>query len=173
MLWHKGVGEFVEAARSLRPRYPDWRFVLVGDIDRGNPASLAREHLERWQSEGLIEWLGHRSDVAALMSASHVVCLPSYREGLPKTLLEAAASARAMVASDAAGCREVVHDGVTGLVVPVRDVAALATAMERLGRDPALRVRFGRAARDKAEAVFSVRDVVVHTFRVYDELLRQ
>jgi glycosyltransferase involved in cell wall biosynthesis len=173
MLWHKGVGEFVEAARSLRPRYPDWRFVLVGDIDRGNPASLAREHLERWQSEGLIEWLGHRADVAALMSASHVVCLPSYREGLPKTLLEAAASARAMVASDAAGCREVVHDGVTGLVVPVRDVAALATAMERLGRDPALRVRFGRAARDKAEAVFSVRDVVVHTFRVYDELLRQ
>ncbi len=171
MLWHKGVGEFVEAARRLRGEHPSWRFLLAGDVDPGNPASIAREDLEHWQAEGLVEWLGHRNDIARLMADSHVVCLPSYREGLPKTLLEAAASGRAMISSDATGCQEVVRDGVTGLVVPIRDAAALTEAMEQLGSDPALRARFGRAAREKAEALFDVEDVVEYTFRVYEELL--
>ncbi|MCZ6657418.1 MAG: glycosyltransferase family 4 protein [Gammaproteobacteria bacterium] len=171
MLRHKGVREFVEAAKTLRKTRPDWRFQLVGDVDAGNPASLTQEELGKWQDAGLVEWLGHRSDVPQLMANAHVVCLPSYREGLPKTLLEAAATGRAMVSSDAAGCREVVRNEVTGLVVPVRDADSLARAMFRLGEDKELRQRFGRAARAKAEAVFSVEDVVSHTFRVYERLL--
>ncbi len=171
MLRHKGVLEYVEAAKRLHKSRPDWRFQLVGDVDPGNPASLTQEQLGEWQDAGLVEWLGQRTDVPQLMANAHVVCLPSYREGLPKTLLEAAATGRAMVSSDAAGCREVVRDEVTGLVVPVRDADSLARAMFRLGEDKELRQRFGRAARAKAEAVFSVDDVVSHTFRVYERLL--
>jgi glycosyltransferase involved in cell wall biosynthesis len=171
MLRHKGVYEYVEAARRVRQRRPDWRFQLVGDVDPGNPASLRPDELIAWQQAGEIEWLGQRRDVPEVLAAAHVVCLPSYREGLPKTLLEAAACGRAMIASDIAGCREVVRPNVTGLLVPPRVSEPLADAMLRLGEDDALRHRFARAARSAAEEVFSLEDVVRHTFRVYDELL--
>ena len=171
MLRHKGVYEYVEAASIVAKQHPDWRFLLVGDVDPGNPASLSREELNTWHQAGQIEWLGHRDDVAALIANCHVICLPSYREGLPKTLLEASACARPMISSDAAGCREVVREGVNGLIVPVRDHVSLAQAMQKLGHDADLRERFGRAARAKAEAVFSIEEVVIHTFRVYEELL--
>jgi glycosyltransferase involved in cell wall biosynthesis len=105
------------------------------------------------------------------MRGHHVVCLPTYREGLPKSLLEAAALGRAMIASDVPGCRDVVRDGVTGLAVPPRDVPALAAAMVRLGDDAALRERLRNAARSRAEELFSVEDVVHDTFLVYEELL--
>jgi len=106
-----------------------------------------------------------------LLAQCHALCLPTYREGLPKTLLEASAAGRPMIASDIAGCREVIADGVTGILVPPRQVAPLTEAMLQLGEDPAMRERFGKAARSKAEAVFGIDDVVEHTFRVYDELL--
>jgi glycosyltransferase involved in cell wall biosynthesis len=173
MLRHKGVAEFVAAAQQIKIKYPDWRFRLAGDVDPGNPASLTHDEMVAWDRAGDVEWLGHRDDVATLMSEAHVVCLPSYREGLPKTLLEAAASGRPMIASDIAGCREVVRSGVNGLIVPARTVGPLRDAMLQLGQDGELRQRFGRAARQKAEAVFSVEDVVKHTFRVYQQLQSQ
>ena len=173
MLRHKGIAEFVAAAQEVRRKHPQWRFRLAGNVDPGNPASLTREQMAAWDSAGDVEWLGHSDDVAALMREAHVVCLPSYREGLPKTLLEAAASGRAMIASDIAGCREVVRSEVNGLLVPVRTAAPLAEAMLRLGENQELRRRFGHAARQKAEAVFSIDDVVRHTFRVYEQLLSE
>ncbi len=171
MLSDKGIREFVAAARSVRLQQPDWRFVLVGGVDPGNPSSLTQSELESWRAEGAVEWLGHRSDVRAVLADSHVVCLPSYREGLPKSLLEASGIGRPMIASNVPGCREVVRDGITGLLVEPRDSAALAAAMMRLGLDPALRARFGRAARERAEALYSIDDVVRDTFLIYDELL--
>lgn len=170
MLCDKGVREFVKAAGIVRQRHPDWRFLLAGDVDLGNPSTLYKEELIAWQAEYGIDWLGHQTNVAQVMQDSHVIVLPSYREGLPKTLLEAAAARRPMIASDVAGCREVVTHGVTGLLVPPRVVEPLAEAMLALGEDAQLRERYGIAARQKAEAVFSVDDVVTHTFRVYDEL---
>ena len=173
MLRDKGVAEFVAAAQGVRRTHPEWRFRLAGDVDPGNPASLTHAQMMAWHRAGDVEWLGHCEDVAAQMRAAHVVCLPSYREGLPKTLLEAAACGRAMIASDIAGCREVLRDRVNGLMVPPRTVEPLTRAMLTLGEDPALRERFRRTSREKAEAVFSVQDVVRHTFRVYDQLLPQ
>jgi glycosyltransferase involved in cell wall biosynthesis len=172
MLCDKGVREFVKAAGLVRQSHPDWRFLLVGDVDPGNPSTLYTEELVAWQDEFGVEWLGQQENVADLMRRSHVVVLPSYREGLPKTLLEGAAIGRPLIASDVAGCREVVADQVTGLLVPAREVEPLAQAMIELGGNAELRRRLGDAARQKAEAVFSVDDVVTHTFRVYDELLQ-
>ena len=172
MLRDKGIVQFAEAAALVRHRYPDWRFVLAGDVDEGNPTSLSEAELRCLEVDFGVEWIGHCDDISGLIARSHVVCLPTfYREGVPKALLEASAAARPMIASDIAGCREVVTDGVTGLLVPTRAVQPLAEAMLRMGEDPEFRQRCGRAARDKAEAVFSVADVVEHTFRVYAELL--
>lgn len=172
MLRDKGIVEFAGAAAQVRQRHPDWRFVLAGDVDEGNPTSLREAELRRLEADFGVEWIGHCDEISDLMARSHVVCLPTfYREGVPKALLEASAAARPMIASDIAGCREVVTDGVTGLLVPTRAVQPLAEAMLRMGEDPEFRQRCGRAARHKAEAVFSVADVVEHTFRVYAELL--
>ena len=173
MLRDKGVREFVQAASLVRRVHADWRFLLAGDVDPGNPSTLQVQELRNWEEQLGVEWLGPREDVAELMQRSHVVCLPSYREGLPKTLLEASASGRAMIASDVAGCREVVSERVTGLLVPARESNALADAMVQLGEDDELRKKYAWAARQRAEAVFSIDDVVNHTFRVYDELLGQ
>ncbi|MCZ6852871.1 MAG: glycosyltransferase family 4 protein [Gammaproteobacteria bacterium] len=173
MLRDKGVREFVAAAGLVKKQHADWCFQLVGEVDPGNPSSLTSDEIDAWQTSGVVEWLGHRDDVQLVIAAAHVVCLPSYGgEGLPKALLEGAASGRAMIASDVPGCREVVRDEVTGITVPPRDTRALAEAMIRLGEDSSLRARFGRSARQKAEAVFSVEDVVRHTFLVYEELLQ-
>jgi len=172
MLSDKGIREFVDAARALRSSHPLWRFQLVGGIDPGNPSSLTEAELAAWHAEGVVEWLGHRADVREVLQRCHVVCLPSYREGLPKSLLEGSAVGRPMIASNVPGCREVVRDGITGLLVEPRDAVALADAMQRLGEDRGLRLRLGRAARERAEALYSIEDVVRDTFLIYDELLR-
>lgn len=170
MLTHKGVREYVNAARIVKSEYPEWEFQLVGDVDPGNPTSLPREQLLRWQTEGVVAWLGYRKDVPALVRNANVVCLPSYREGLPKSLLEASAAGRPMITTNVPGCREVVRDGVNGLLVPSRDPIALATAMRQLGQNEAARLRMGGAARERAEALYSIEDVVRHTFLVYEQL---
>jgi glycosyltransferase involved in cell wall biosynthesis len=172
MLSDKGIREYVDAARRVRALEPTWRWLLVGGVDPGNPSSLSEDELQAVNADGCVEWLGQRSDVRDLLAASHVVCLPSYREGLPKSLLEASGVGRAMIASNVPGCREVVRDGITGLLVEPRDPRALADAMLRLGRDRTFRVRLGRAARERAEALYSIDDVVRDTFLIYDELLR-
>jgi len=126
MLWDKGVGEFVAAARELRSCGVDARFALVGDADMENPASIPRRQLKEWTDEGVVEWWGQRDDMPNVFCQSALVCLPSYREGLPKALLEAASCGRAIVTSDVPGCREIVCHGDNGLLVPGRDAAALA-----------------------------------------------
>lgn len=171
MLRDKGVFEFVEAARLLRADGVAAVFRLVGGPDAANPESIDVAQLESWHREGLVEWLGPRADIAELLRCTHVACLPSYREGLPKSLLEAAASGRAIVTTDVPGCREVVRDGVEGLLVPPRDPARLAQALRRLIDDPALRSRMGAAGRQRAVDAFSLEQVNAETVALYRRLL--
>jgi len=173
MLWDKGVGEFVDAARTAEERGADARFVLVGDPDPENPAAIPHETLQRWSDSGVVEWWGQRSDAPALLAQARVVVLPSYREGLPKVLLEAAASGRPMIATDVPGCREVVEPGVTGQLVPARDAAGLAEAMLGLLADPERCRQMGTQARRLAEREFGVEAVVSRTLAVYRECLQR
>jgi glycosyltransferase involved in cell wall biosynthesis len=171
MLWDKGVGEFVEAARILQAEARKVRFILAGTPDPGNPAAIPEELLRNWAASGPVEWLGHVDDMPALYAAADIVVLPSYREGLPKSLIEAAACARPLITTDAPGCREVVSHEENGLLVPVCDAKALARAIARLCDDPALSRRLGLAARDKALAQFDERIIIERTILVYEELL--
>ena len=170
MLWDKGVGEFVQAARILRERGVDARFALVGDRDEHNPACVPLQNLRAWEAEGIVECWGHRQDMPATLAQAHVVCLPSHREGLPKVLIEAASCARPIVAFDVPGCRETVVPGSNGLLVPLGDVAALANAIETLVADPPLRRRMGAQGRLMAERQFSQDLVADQTMRVWREV---
>jgi glycosyltransferase involved in cell wall biosynthesis len=170
MLWDKGVGELVEAARLLRQRGVPLRVVLVGSPDPENPASIPERKLRDWDASGDVAWWGERSDVAKIWTNCHIAVLPSYREGLPKSLLEAAACGRPLVATDVSGCREVVRDGATGLLVPPRDVRALADALERLAGDRDMRRRMGAAARDLVAREMSEQVVVAQTVALYRSL---
>jgi glycosyltransferase involved in cell wall biosynthesis len=171
LLWDKGVAEYVEASRQLRDRGVPVDFLLAGEPDPGNPASVSEEVVRRWVQDGLVRWLGHVSDMPALFRDVDCVVLPSYREGLPKGLIEAAACALPLVTTDVPGCREVVTDGVDGLLVPVKNATALADAIARLQADPALQQRLGVAARAKALSQFEERSVVTRTIDVYRELV--
>ncbi|MHB8724075.1 MAG: glycosyltransferase family 4 protein [Casimicrobiaceae bacterium] len=171
LLWDKGLAEYVQAARQLLGQRRSIRFLLAGTPDLGNPAAVPESEVRAWVDEGLIEWLGQVDDMPSLLASVDVVVLPSYREGLPKTLIEAAVCALPLVTTDVPGCREVVTDGVDGLLVPVRDATALATAIARLQDDPALAARLGQAARAKALAEFDERIIIERTLAVYRELL--
>lgn len=171
LLWDKGIAEYIEAARRLAVAAEPMHFLLAGEPDPGNPAAVPEHVLRRWVDEGVVEWLGHVDDMAALYARVDVVVLPSYREGLPKGLIEAAASGLPLVTTDVPGCREVVSDGVDGLLIPPRDPIALAEAIGRLAADPALAHRLGAAARAKALAQFDERLIVARTVAVYEELL--
>jgi glycosyltransferase involved in cell wall biosynthesis len=173
MLWDKGVGEFVEAARLLKRQKPGVRFVLVGRCDDDNPASIQPEQLHRWQEEGTIEWWGHRSDMPAVLGNAAVVVLPSYREGLPVSLLEAAACGKPIVATDVPGCREVVRHRINGLLVPPRNANALADAIVALLENPELRNELGRRGRDIVVKEFSSTMVTQQTLALYGELLQE
>lgn len=171
LLWDKGLAEFVQAARLLRQRDVQVEVLLAGDPDPGNPAAVPEADVRTWVEQGLLQWLGHVDDMPALLRSVDIVTLPSYREGLPKGLIEAGASGCALIATDVPGCREVVEHQVDGLRVPVRDGVALADAIERLVRDAGLRARLGAAARAKAIARFDERSVVAETMAVYRELV--
>lgn len=170
LLADKGVREFVQVARLLRQQGVRARFCLVGCIDPDNPASLTDAELEQWAQEAVVELWGQRSDMPAVLSAAHVVVLPSYREGLPKVLLEAAACARAVVTTDVPGCRDAIDAGVTGELVPARNVQALAQAIKNLVNDPVRCQIMGQAGRALAERAFDVRQVVAAHLRIYDAL---
>jgi len=171
MLRDKGVEEFVEAARQLCKEGIQARFVLVGDIDTENPSTVTRKMLEQWQKGGFIEWWGRRDNMPEVYHQAHVVCLPSYREGLPKTLLEAAACGRPIVATDVPGCREIVVDGENGLLVPVKDAGALANALKRLIDGLELRKQMGSRGRALVEREFSEGKIVRETLELYERLL--
>jgi len=170
LLRDKGVQEFVQAAKLLRERGVPVTMQLVGGLDAGNPTSATQADVDAWQQDGCVQALGERSDVAALYAAAHIAVLPSYREGLPKSLIEAAACGRAVVTTDVPGCRDAIEPNVTGLLVPVRDAAALADAIARLAQDAALRQAMGTAGRALAEREFDINQVARVHVALYDAL---
>jgi glycosyltransferase involved in cell wall biosynthesis len=169
MIREKGIADFVEAATILQGQA---EFVLVGAPDEGNPNTITETELKTWQRQGKITWLGPRRDIAALLATAHIACQPStYREGLPKSALEAMAAGKPLVATDIPGCREAVIHNVTGLLVPPRDPPALAAALKTLIDDHALRARFGAAARQRAVENFSDAIICAKTISVYESLM--
>lgn len=172
MLWDKGIGEFVQAARNLKANGVEARFVLVGRCDVDNPAAIPKTQLDRWVEEGVVEWWGHREDMAAVYGAATVVVLPSYREGLPKVLLEAAACGKALVATDVPGCRDVVRHRSNGILVVPKNSAALASAIGELLSDAQIREAMGRCGRELVVAEWSVPGITGKMMRLYHELLK-
>lgn len=173
ILRDKGVIEFIEAASQLSTEFPDMVFQIVGEPDPGNPSAIQQSEIDSWQSLPNVNYLGRRSDIAEILIYSHIVCLPSYREGLPKSLLEALSCGRPVVASDVPGCREVCNDGVNGLLVPARDSIALSNAIRKLAINPDLRKTMGRAGRMRAESEFSNEIVCTQTLNLYRRLMGQ
>lgn len=171
MLWDKGIGEFVQAARDLKEKGADARFVLVGRCDEDNPAAIGREQLARWVGEGTVEWWGHRDDMAAVYEGATLVVLPSYREGLPKVLLEAAACGKAIVATDVPGCRDVVKDGINGVLVPPRDSSTLARGIAHLLSDRPTREAMGVRSREIAVTEWAGPRISEQVLGLYHELL--
>jgi len=170
LLWHKGVGEFVAAARLLKERGVAARFVLAGEPDQANPSAIPAEQLSSWVQEGIVEYLGWVDDMPQLLARSCVVCLPSYYgEGLPKALIEAAAAGRPIVTTDMPGCRDAVRSGDNGVLVPPRDPAALAEQLAKLLADPRLRRHMGARGRLRAEREFGADSVIRQTLALYTE----
>ena len=161
LLWDKGVREYVEAARIVRAEAPEARFRLLGFLDVENRTAVSRAEVEAWVGEGLIDYLGASDDVRPAIAAADCVVLPSYREGLPRTLLEAAAMARPLIATDVPGCRQVVEEGTNGFLCAARDARSLAQAMLRMLRaSTAERAALGAAGRARMEAEFDEKIVV-------------
>lgn len=172
LLWDKGIAEYIDAARLLIAQGKHITFYLAGEPDDGNPNSVPLKTVETWVNQGLITWLGHVDDMAVLLGTMHVMVLPTaYGEGVPRSLIEGAASGLPLVTTDAPGCREIVRHEVEGLLVPLRDSAALANAISRLEGDPELCLRLGNAGRLRACEEFSERRVIHDTLSVYKELI--
>lgn len=171
LLRDKGVYEFVEAARLLKARGVEVVMRLIGAPDPGNPTSVEQEDLDNWAAEGVVELPGYRSDIAMQYAAANIVCLPSYREGLPKGLVEAAACGRAVVTTDVPGCRDAIEPGVTGVLVPVKSAEALADSLQTLIEAPDQRMLMGKAGRQLAERAFSIDQIVSQHLEIYKELL--
>lgn len=171
LLWQKGVREYVEAARIVRRKAPDARFRLLGFLDAANRSAVPRTEVERWVGEGLIDYLGATDDVRPHIAAAHCIVLPSYREGLPRSLLEGAAMARPLIASDVPGCRHVIDEGASGYLCDVRDPASLAEAMlKMLSLPEAVRSAMGAAARERVERQFDERGAIRPYLEVLDGL---
>lgn len=171
MLWDKGVSEFVSAARCLKSDGVNALFILVGGCDNGNPASIPEIQLKSWEQDGIVEWWGRREDMPQVLQAAHIVCLPSYREGLPKALLEAASCGKPIVTTDVPGCREVVQHGYNGLLVAARDSEGLAHAMRQLITSESMRERMGKAGRELVLQEFSEEHIVDNVLKIYKHLL--
>jgi len=173
MLKDKGIFEFLAAARIVNKNGVIARFVLVGDADPENPASISSEVLSQYDGNFGVEYWGWRDDVAAVLAQSYAVCLPSYREGLPKVLLEAAAAGLPIITTDAVGCREVVIDGFNGYIVPVRDFVLLADAIRRIVDTPEIARVMGANGRQKVVDEFSNSIVIEKTLNLYDDILAE
>jgi glycosyltransferase involved in cell wall biosynthesis len=172
MLWDKGVGEFVDAARHIKAQKPNVRFVLVGTPDDQNPESVPVEQLSKWNGEGIVEWWGRMDNMPEVYNQGTVVCLPSsYGEGLPKSLLEAASCGLPIVTYDVPGCREVVQDQVNGFLVPLRDSQRMIKALMELLDNPDLCAQMGKAGREMVLNEFSQELVADQTMKVWEELL--
>jgi glycosyltransferase involved in cell wall biosynthesis len=168
MLKDKGISEFIKASKIVLKRYPGVKFRLVGGIDPENPASFTENELNNELSGTTITWLGHRNDITELLLDSDVMVFPSYREGLPKSLIEAAAASLPIITTDTVGCRDCVDDGLNGFLVPPGDSNILAEKMFELLENPGLRQKMGRASRIKAENEFSLDLIIEKTFELYN-----
>ncbi|MBN1899034.1 MAG: glycosyltransferase family 4 protein [Spirochaetes bacterium] len=160
LLWDKGIGEYLQAAGIVKEKYPDARFKILGWIDKGNPAAISQRHLDKYIQKGIVEYLGYQKDIRPFVAASDVVVLPSYREGVPHSLMEAASMKKPLIATDAVGCREVVEHGKNGLLVPLKDPKALSEAMILLIKRPMTRIKMGYLGRKKMEKEFDEKIVV-------------
>lgn len=172
LLGDKGVREFVAAAEQLHAAGVRARFVLVGRRDPDNKTDIGEEQLQAWINAGTVEYWGFSEQMPAMLACAHIIVMPSYREGLPRGLIEAAAIGRAIVTTDAPGCREVVRHEENGLLVPVGDAVAVAAAIRRLLEDPVLRQRLATHGRAIAESEFSVEHFVEASLDAYDRVLR-
>jgi glycosyltransferase involved in cell wall biosynthesis len=175
LLKDKGVREFAEAARLLRAdpklKHEQARYVLVGSPDPENASSIDKLTLEKWQESGVLELWGSRDDMAAVMQSADIVVLPSYREGMPKVLLEAAASGKPVVTSDVPGCRDAIVSGRTGLLVKVRDSVSLANGIKLLLIDKELRIKMGKEGRQLALDRYRIEAVTERHLELYEELI--
>ncbi|MDT8390375.1 MAG: glycosyltransferase family 4 protein [Lentisphaeria bacterium] len=170
VLKDKGIVEFVEAARILHGRGVHARFILAGAADEHNHAAVPMDTLNEWVDSGIVEWWGRKENMPDVLANCHIVCLPSYREGLPKALLEAASCGRPIITTDTVGCREVVRDGENGLLVPLFSTTELADALQRLIESPELRCHMGKKGRNIVEEEFAIEKVISETLAVYSEL---
>ncbi len=171
LLRDKGIHTLIAAHRLLRARGSTVRLLIAGMPDPANPASVTIDEADAWNQEPGITWFGHVANVATLWAQAHIAVLPSFGEGLPLSLLEAAACGRPMIATDVPGCREIVIADETGLLVPVDDAPALADAIDQLARSPALRVRYGTAARQRVETRFASDIIGEQTIAMYRRLI--
>jgi len=172
MLWEKGVGEFVAAAKILLSEGINAEFALVGMLDFQNPNGISETQIQQWQNEGIIQWWGHRKDMPTVLSAAHIIALPTfYGEGLPKVLLEAASCSRPIIATNVRGCREFVIHNKNGLLIPPKNPSALAEAIRSLVEDPNLRRSMGEEGRKLVVDGFSKEHVAEKTLNVYHEVL--
>jgi glycosyltransferase involved in cell wall biosynthesis len=167
LLKEKGIYEFVEAARRIKRIFPETQFQLLGKRDERNPTVIPLKDIAAWQSEGLISWLGETHDVRPFLSRADVVVLPSYREGLPRSLLEAGAMGKPVISTDTPGCRDAVDDRQTGLLVPPKDFFPLSEAMIHLIEDPELGKIMGMAGRKKVEQEFDEKRVIEKILKAY------
>lgn len=168
MLKDKGISEFISASKIVTNKYPNSSFTLVGDIDIDNPASYTENQLRNELKETKVKWLGHRNNILELLQESDVMVFPSYREGLPKSLIEAAAVGLPIITTNTVGCKECVDEGINGFLVPVRDSEILASKMIFFIENPETLSKMGKASRLKAENEFSLKMVIEKTFELYD-----
>lgn len=168
LLKDKGVFEYIEAAKILKRKLPNVEFELYGDIDIHNPASLTNDDIKKIKKEGFVNVYGFSSDIAEVFCDSNIVVLPSYREGLPKVLIEAAACGRAVVATDVPGCRDAIEPNITGLLCKVKDTESLASTIEKLILDNKLRNSMGTAGRELAQKEFDIKKVIEKHFEIYE-----
>ena len=172
LLVDKGVNEFVLAAEILKKKGVKAKFYLAGGLDSKNKTGLKTHDLNVIKEKGFVEVLGYQKDIPKLYSKSHIVCLPSYREGLPKSLIEAAAAGRAVITTDVPGCRDSIEPNISGLLVPVRDEKALASAIHELIKNPEKRRKMGKAGRALAEKEYRIEKVVDAHLEIYEDLIK-
>lgn len=171
MLWDKGVGIFVEAAKILAAKNFYVRMALVGPCDSDSPNGVSLRQLQTWNEQNIVEWWGKQDDMPTVLSTAHLVALPSfYREGMPKSLLEAAAAGRAIVTTDSTGCRDVIEHGVSGLLIPSKNAMALADAIKEMLQNRAKLEQMGQQARLKAESEFSIETTIEKHMEIYNAL---
>lgn len=171
MLWDKGVGEFVEAIKIIKSKGIDIRGVLLGGLDTENPAYIEEKYILTWVSEGIIEWWGHQTNMAKKISEVNIIVLPSYKEGLPKVLLEASAIGRAIITTDVVGCREVVKNNETGILVPPKNAIKIAEAIEFLLQNEEIRQELIKNSYERVKQEFTIETVIEKTFNLYKMIL--